>query len=469
MNLIKGNLSIAVVGSPSSGKSYLLYDLIHAFHVLGYMPQVLPLNYPYSSFGTFFYDIFNANTGGMRGTVDYACRPDNHYGALLDRRSKRALRVNFLNIPGEAFRDLDAVESFFVLKDRIEIIPKGTFWMATYCTPSDHELKLILPQDFDFNDYLEEKLDSKSKFLNYMKWEHIKSMLTDGDYHEKGKRKAVSGKKLLLHLDQYLTDSVLLTLKEVWNQLTGLHESKEYYEENVLNHFYPLTYCQNATDLIICDNIEAKDNAAALIEKVGYYLDKLTGHSPNVYLAFRSADMLLEGKIDHYKKKAMVDEGVSMRNGIYSDFVAELMLSIPEEGDDYQLAPRIEHIRDVAGVIGNTSFRKLLKQSLIKNRKSADIARDNSKPLLPHVFFTATPVDSNFDVYQNDPSDVTRFFLDDGKTITSFVEEVSHDMSRHFCFGSLQLLIDILMHNNQLPSSIKKHHTEILNYFYSNN
>lgn len=468
MNLIKGNLSIAVVGSPSSGKSYLLYDLIHAFHVLGYMPQELPLNYPYSSFGTFFYDIFNASTGGMRGTVDYACRPENHYGAFLAHQSKRALRVNFLNIPGEAFRDLVAIERYFDLKRRIEDIPRGTFWSATYCAPSGHELKLILPQDFDFNDYLESELDSQSKFLNYMKWENIKSMLTDGDYHEQGKRKAISGKKLLVHLDQYLTDSVLLTLKEVWNQLTGLHESMEYYEENVLNHFYPLTYCQNATDLIICDNIETEDNAAALIGEVEYYLENLTGHSPNVYLAFRSADMLLEGKMGQYKKKLMVDEGVLMRNNIYSGFVTELISSIPEEGDDDRPAPRIGHICDVAG-IGDTAFRKLLAMSLDKNHKSSAIATDDSKPLPPHVFFTATPIDSNFDVYQNDPSDVTRFFLDDGKTIKSFVEEVSHDMSRHFCFGSLQLLIDILMQNNQLPSSIKKYHTEILNYFYSNN
>ena len=273
---------------------------------------------------------------------------------------------------------------------------------------------------------------------------------------------------MLVHLDQYLTDSVRLTLLEVWNQLTGLPKSKDYYEENILKHFYPLTYCQNATDLVICDNIEAKDNAAALIAEVEYYLDKLTGHSPNVYLAFRCADMLLEGKMDQYKRKAMIGEGVSMRNNIYSDFVEKLMSSMPKEGDSHQPASRVGRICSVAG-IGNTSFRKLLAKSLIKNRKSAAIATDGSKPLPPHVFFSATPIDSNFDVYQNDPSDVTRFFLDDGKTIKSFVEEMGHDMSRHFCFGSLQLLMDILMQNNQLPSSIKKYHTEILNYFYSNN
>ncbi len=465
---MKGHLSIAVVGSPSSGKSYLLYDLIHAFHVLGYVPQELPLNYPYSSFGTFFYDIFNANTGGMRGTERYACRPENHYGALLAHQSRRKLWVNFLNIPGEAFSDLKAVESYFALKDRIEDVPQGTFWSATFCNPSGHELRLLLPQNFDFNYHSETKLVGKSKFVEYMSWGNIKLMLKDGDYHEQGKRKAVTGKKLLVHLDQYLTDSVLLTLTESWDKFTGLPEDKVYYEEDVLNHFYSLTYCQNATDLIICDNLGSKDNAEALIQEVENYLDKLNGYAPNVYLAFRSADLLLEGKADYYKRNSAVGEAVLMRNNIYSTFVGELMSILEDESKGNRPAAWVSHVRKGVG-IGNTSFRKLLAKSLVKNHKSAAVATNDSKVLPPHVFFTATPVDSNFDVYQNDPSDVTRFFLDNGKTIKSFVHEMSLDMSRHFCLGSLQLLIDVLIQNNQLPSGIKKCLTEILNYFYSNN
>ena len=73
-------LHIAVIGSPSSGKSYLLYDLIHAFHNLGYVARELPLKFPHSSFGSFFYDVINPMTGGMKGTERYACRPENHFG-----------------------------------------------------------------------------------------------------------------------------------------------------------------------------------------------------------------------------------------------------------------------------------------------------------------------------------------------------------------------------------------------------
>ena len=74
-------IRIAVIGARSSGKSYLLYDMIHAFELLGYHPEELPLSYPHSSFGAYFYDTFNNATGGMRGTERYACRPESHYVA----------------------------------------------------------------------------------------------------------------------------------------------------------------------------------------------------------------------------------------------------------------------------------------------------------------------------------------------------------------------------------------------------
>ena len=43
MTGIPKRLRIAVVGERASGKSYLLYDLIHAFGLLGYQPEELPL------------------------------------------------------------------------------------------------------------------------------------------------------------------------------------------------------------------------------------------------------------------------------------------------------------------------------------------------------------------------------------------------------------------------------------------
>lgn len=472
MNPLSKQLSIAVIGAPSCGKSYLLFDLIHAFHVLGYRPKELPLDYPYSSFGTFFYDTFNADTGGMRGTEVYACRPENHYGAHLSNRRGRDLWVNFLNIPGEAFKNLEAIKNFFVLKDRIEHIKPGLFWLVRYEAPSGHELKLIVPsQGFNLDSYPAVSINSWARHVDYMQWEYISALISTGDYHEQGRRKSVSGKYILSHLNELMTDSVLLSLKAVWPMITGLPEDLDYYEENVLKHFYPLCYCQNATDMIICDNLSAQESAAVLSQEVGHYLDSFTGHAPNVYLAFRNADMLLGEKAGDYKKAlaATIGQGeVSRRNRIYTTFLAELMPALDADDGGWIGKEKAEHIVLGVGRGMGFAFRELLNKSLVRNQRPTSIAADTAKPLTPHVFFTATPIDSGLAVYQNDPGDVTRFYLDNGKIIKSFVRETSHDMAQHFCWGSLQLLIDILTQNACVPTNIKADIPETLNYFFSN-
>ena len=132
------SIRIAVIGARASGKSYLLHDLIHAFRSMGYVPEELPLSYPHSSFGAFFYDAFNVETGGMRGTESYACRPENHYGALLSLPSRWGLRlspsldIDFLNIPGEVFdpnsQRLELSLRSHTPAHRASGIPMGCHW-----------------------------------------------------------------------------------------------------------------------------------------------------------------------------------------------------------------------------------------------------------------------------------------------------------------------------------------------------
>ena len=472
MNILPKQLSIAVIGAPSSGKSYLLFDLIHAFHVLGYRPQELPLNYQYSSFGTFFYDTFNADTGGMKGTEVYAGRPESHYGARLTHPHGNSLWVNFLNIPGEAFRDLEAIENYFALKDKIERNPKGLFWLTTYRAPSGHEIQLVLPtHGFNLEGYGVEPIARHNRHIEYMqRWENIHALLKEGDYQETGGRKEIPGKYLFEHLSEILTDSVLLCLKEGWNMITGLPQDLTYYEENVFKHFYPLSYCQNATDLIICDNINARESAAQLSQEVSQYLNKLTGHAPNVYLAYRNADLLLADKVD-VCKRALAAEGandVTRRNKAYSAFMDELMAALAADDGGWLGTEKAERIVISAGKGHGFAFKGLLSLSLNRNKKPDITAVDDDKPLPPHVFFTATPIDSSLEIYQNDPSDVTRFILDNGSAIKSFVRETTLDMTRHGCWGSLQLLMDLLAQNDCLPSSLKNELTQTLNYNNSN-
>ena len=95
-------IKLAVIGTPSSGKSYLLSDLIHSFDDLGYQQETLPLSFPYQSFSSFFNEFHK--TGFMQGTQPYACRQENHYGAMLSDHHHQ-VDIEFLNIPGETFKE----------------------------------------------------------------------------------------------------------------------------------------------------------------------------------------------------------------------------------------------------------------------------------------------------------------------------------------------------------------------------
>lgn len=100
------HISVAVIGFPSSGKSYLISDLITSLKHVGFVPQKLPLSYPYNSLGGFFNDVFV--NGGMEQTGRVACRSTDHYGAYLKHKdSGREIALDFLNIPGETFRDAE--------------------------------------------------------------------------------------------------------------------------------------------------------------------------------------------------------------------------------------------------------------------------------------------------------------------------------------------------------------------------
>ena len=200
------------------------------------------------------------------------------------------------------------------------------------------------------------------------------------------------------------------------------------------------------------------------------YLNKLTGHAPNVYLAYRNADLLLADKVD-VCKRALAAEGandVTRRNKAYSAFMDELMAALAADDGGWLGTEKAERIVISAGKGHGFAFKGLLSLSLNRNKKPDITAVDDDKPLPPHVFFTATPIDSSLEIYQNDPSDVTRFILDNGSAIKSFVRETTLDMTRHGCWGSLQLLMDLLAQNDCLPSSLKNELTQTLNYNNSN-
>ena len=480
---IPKRLRIAVIGERASGKSYLLYDLIHAFGLLGYRPEELPLDYPYSSFGTYFYDTFNSETGGMRGTERYACRPDNHYGAWLSQGTLgRRLEVDFLNIPGETFdMNEDRIDKFFNLRRLIERRKKGLFFLSTWRNQAGLEKRLIVNKNFDLTNGKESKVGNQNRIGNYLSWDNLRYELKEGRYKEVS-RKPVSGRYLFKHLAELNIDSLLLTIENSWKDITStqMESLEDYKAKQVLFYFYPLVYCQQATDLIICDNLMEERKVGKLAERVANFMKDGSNRRPHSYLAFRGADGIL--KNCSFVSKTSLTERFVADAVIHNSFYEGMMQEITCQMADERIASVLPegwalHIRQTLGDGVAHAFWHLLNvsvgdrpfslHSLIRKRLSISELSESPGFKFPlHVYFTATPVDANCRIYENDPADITRFCYEEQGRIRSFTAEVNSGRVQHMCLGSYQLLTDILLQNG-IRSEGLRNRGEHLQYIQS--
>ena len=468
-------IRIAVVGPRSSGKSFLLYDLIHAFSILGYKPEELPLSYPHSSFGAFFYDIFNSETGGMMKT-EGICRPNNHYGAYLSGNFLPVdLPVDFLNIPGEVFDDSEnRIDMFFELKQLMEDMDEDMFYLSEWESPSHETVKLILPKGFFFGRAIKSTTNKRSSYLS--SWENIRYELENGKYKDKGNSKKVSGEYIFEHITELNIDSLILTLKSCWSKLSRKSnlEWADLEGKEVIHYFYYLAYCNLATDIVLCDNLTDDTNITNLEEDVCFFFKKSQSVNTHIYFAFRASDTIIQKKPEWHRQYVGLlkdnQSGITSRDGVYSLFLTHLQQAF--EKKDQQLEDSIEHIERSLGdsywSLLNYAYQKNSLQRLVSRKPNMyELRNIHPEFLPPHVYFTATPINDHFSIFENDTEDVTRFYYQDGRHCLSFTREVLADMSRHMCFGSLQLLTDILLQNDILPfwSSSLKQRSKLLKYF----
>ncbi len=254
-------IKLAVIGTPSSGKSYLLSDLIHSFDDLGYQQETLPLSFPYQSFSSFFNEFHK--TGFMQGTQPYACRQENHYGAMLSDHHHQ-VDIEFLNIPGEIFKDKENIIEFFRIKKRLES-DKGSFYLTPW-ENSAHEIRYIVTpnlKNWKRPTVLNQNVP-ETHSTNYDNWENIFGLLEIQGFEEKiNDAKVLSGKKLLQRIDEFVIDSVMQSIAS-WYNLTAGQSTFTNLSRDI--QFYFLQYCLTATDIIICDKIFMPKNETKAIE-----------------------------------------------------------------------------------------------------------------------------------------------------------------------------------------------------------
>jgi len=508
-------IKLAVIGTPSSGKSYLLNDIVLTFNMMGLQQRSLPLSFPYSNFSHYFFDISD-NDGNVLGTKNYACRQENHYGAMLEGfRNDQKIDIEFVNIPGEVFTDnQQGMAMFFDLKKALRRA-SSVFTVTTWQSIGGEQIYVVEPTDRVRSTLGLEPVDKtyvdpafvELPQMRFGNWKDIFSFLNKHQYTEMPKtRKTVNGKYLLDHFYEVMADSMMQTIKDAWSSF-ATHVSvtrDQFINNNMDRDFYFCKYCQEATDIVICDKLFAPGgvvseaemksaqnftgmtqllngflndsrNAAGILD----HLFSVNKGTPNIYLAFRGADMMVnEEKVMKLYDQLIPYKGVR-DNIIYSCFMHNLYeymqsgyqhpeigkwigVKTNEEYDalaaDYVNVHGLttltnQNLKDhIMSRLGNTGMGFWQLLSTVGNSRRVAAAKAGNLPIAPHVYFTATPIDSSYRIYENDKSQNNmRFIRQDNKgRVIAF-----HAVGQPLCFGTYQLAMDILVQNGISPATFK--------------
>lgn len=514
MSILKKHISLAVLGAPSSGKSYLLSDLIQSFSEMGYVNQELPLTTPYSSIGSFFFETTSADDG-MRQTEVFVCRQENHYcGIFKHPKLPIEVEVDFLNIAGETFgNNASHMKMFNELKQGIQNIKVKQFALVTYTNPAGRERYILEPArelvakgtvPFSTAPCAYE-IDQYYRRYNFLDSGEVYAELKNEGY-KRGKVKAINGKTLLDRYFEIMPDSVISTLTLMWNMLFPNLNRYTYDANHIFHYFYPLLYCTRATDIVVCDRLFASSEDDELLDQsypfhffVGQVCSLMESKdiNPNVYLAFRGTDFMLAKKEKNYKElmeKCAGSDRHTMRNHLYTVFCKALLNVLDEnttsddelDYDNYiDTTPGVptltgmdidQHLRTRMGSDQGHGFWHLMNQAegqgiicllkrMFNGQKTVkELFTMTGRPVFPpHVYFTSTPIDVNFNIYVNDKTDYTRFVHKGKENVKFFHIENACNGVPSMCWGSYQLLDDILTQNG-LNIFAKNKDKSLLNY-----
>ena len=508
----KKHIRLAVVGTTSSGKSFLLQDILTSLRSMAGIFNPLETTLQnYKDFGNYSPD----EGGGEGGTPLYACRQGNHYGSSVKHNNNVGDRydMDFLNIPGEIFATprtgMSRLKAFTNLRDKLRKTGRAfsaTLWMsdtgeqvwivepASGSSPTAADRVAVSPTN------------AKTLVTSFKTWEQIFSDLNVRHFKPvKGSVSRISGSTLLKHFFEYDTDSAIRSIQE-WirsSTVADLGFDAQDFEANAYDRgFVFFQYCSMATDIVICDRIFTSDQPSDemsfgdLTKGLDSFIEDCSeSEQLHVYLAFRNVDFIMYPQEKNYQilnKQTLSDISPDkQRNAVYSlfayamqhyldgslsagreelsDFIgmppekiaaAETTEAITPECITADADQLVDALLDVTGGSGylkkdtpdlrahinsrlggddGHAFRMLLKKTKIKMGKSTSAI----ERIIPHVYFSCTPITSGYDIYQN-------FKLEDGRPAPDFEKEINkkkyrfHHQNSNVCFGSYQLAMDIL-------------------------
>lgn len=476
-------IRLAVVGGPSSGKTYLLSDFIQALGSLNVLCfRMENPDFPGNGFVQFKPDIINH--GAAVETEVYAGRRGYHYGATCKESSTgKKLDIEFVNIPGESF---EHTAQYNALKGALERHKPKSFRVVTYKNKNTGEVRLVveladrkLPSSEDIEGAT--LPEPEDRYLEYLTRNAIYKELKDLNYTRTTSCK-INGKALLKNMDLYYTDSVLESIGEIISQLNvaAIPSYDAFFDEKF--HFYFLHFCESATDIVVCDKIFTPKNTVDKVFSTGNLMSLIVdfynsndAKGPSAYLAYRGTDFMLQGKEQAYKAlvRKLQQKGRTpemIKNAVYSLFEylvwreispaqdmdpklfeRTLGLQLEDISEDGELHPEnyvnFEPENGTARTQNGDTRQHIDAQIGTKGQAFNGLlnyAYPNMKTKLPpylsnipaHAYFTATPITQNFEIFVNDPQNPARFSNSSGRYFDQ--------QNSSFNFGVSQLCLDLL-------------------------
>lgn len=353
-------ITLAVVGLPSSGKSYLLSDIITSFRRMGYSDYPLERqDISYKQFGAFKAKI--SSSGIVSKTEVYALRPDeNIYGAkLVNKRINKTIELTFADIPGELFSKEpikeDSKHKYTFLDVYSEYLNRlnssscgKVFEVTTWKNASLNDLKVVKPiitnksENVRFEKIIKAVDEDSSDMTvtrttsNFLKGKNVFLWLKDNGFTEDpSSKKIIDGKELLENFFQYQPDSLMQALSyKVKDICPGLNLESFDFEAKCCEPFYLLHYLAVASDIVVCDKLlvpegtltDKTDNNPlpydVMVEQLSNFV-KIGAH--NVYLAFRGVDFLIKEKANNYKNLC---NSIKSKFGLDNDKICNLVYSL---------------------------------------------------------------------------------------------------------------------------------------------
>lgn len=466
---MKKKIRLAVIGSTSSGKTYLLRDMIESFSRLGYDRCEEALGNLYKTPADYRQELDDQD--GIRQNAVVHCRIYNEYRGVLVNRDRRRFDLGFLDIPGEIFEG-GRIQRF------IRII---------------HELSR-LGKCFVYDVYKHDNVSSKVlRFVGRdgkVEPSEEYNRLVEDIYVSRGyelrnilpvKIRNVSGRKIVTHFFDYDTDSVIEAITQAipyFSPVAGISKN-EFVQDLVGRDMFYFFYTLYATDVILCDKLVMPEDVSGEAPVAGspviqmqrlYNINEFEPCRKKYYMAFRGADALIKNCLGDLKRRDMdVNEIYALivflweyklegRNRCphseLEQYLGERLSmylrekSIPKCAekylkDEYVLQPYYNQGADwhlCHGEDLTVALRQRIQTAIrdfMTIRADAQDAMDIF--MAPHIFLTSSAIANDlfdYEVTGNSPTNIRQM---DGPCAHA---------SNRACFGTLQLSMSLLLRNN---------------------